>query len=740
MHTQAAAILAIAIGATLPSCAQNQALVSGGGLGKVVVYRNGVAYYERRARVPGRDLKLTVPAEQIDDFLKSLTIRDAASGKSLPVSFPSRGQERSGGLVDMAVRLPANAPSEVILTYITESPAWKPSYRISMTSDDEVELEAWAIVDNTSGETWNEVTIGVGSSSALSFRYDLWSIRDVRRETLSQKDRFAVAPPQGASPHQEVTEKAKVVTMITEEQMNKPTGHPNADMRDDGDGDEDSGDSIEAIVDSAQPAPSPSNVGSVVVESRSTGRGAARATRAKTRARNAARKERSLRKARAKSERDEAKRRFDRNKRQTDQLAARLKKSKDIIVIEGSARGGESSPDDRALDRANTMRNELIRRGVEPGRLKVKSLGVVEGRPAGVQLVAEDNPKADPNNASGAPGQLAPVGESHFQSSTPITLERGTSTMVSVLKQRTKGTIVYLYDAESERGNSDFAFRAVRLENPSDNTLEAGPVTVYGEGRFIGEGLTDPIPPRSAALIPFALDRQVIVERKSDRREQISGLVKISRGTVSAAMHHVRDTELKVTNRSHEPVTVFVRHTVGSGWELLDSPKFERLGRAHLFPVTLAAGKTKTVKIREGTPISRTLDLRSNETLDLVEAFLTDSSQHAELASQMKPLMALHREMHDHRAAIATLREQMADYRTRMDELHVQIVSLKMVKSGGKLTKHLNQKLREISEAVQKATLDVVEHQQHLMLTRVKFQDAVSEVTLAPIKKAVAGN
>src|SRR5262249_51365430 len=43
-------------------------------LGRVVVYRNGVAYFERNADVVDNTLKLSVPADKVDDFLRSLTV------------------------------------------------------------------------------------------------------------------------------------------------------------------------------------------------------------------------------------------------------------------------------------------------------------------------------------------------------------------------------------------------------------------------------------------------------------------------------------------------------------------------------------------------------------------------------------------------------------------------------------------------------------------------------------------
>src|SRR6476659_6369661 len=169
-------------------------------LGRVVVYRNGVAFYEREAQVVGGHLQVKVPRDRVDDFLKSLTVVDAHTGNPVPVSFP-RQEGDDGGNVSMSLELPTNAPADLKLTYVTEAPAWKPSYRIVVGQNDKVMLEGWAIVDNTSGEDWKNVLVGVGSSSALSFRFDLWSVRQVQRETLHADESFAVAPPNGVSPY-----------------------------------------------------------------------------------------------------------------------------------------------------------------------------------------------------------------------------------------------------------------------------------------------------------------------------------------------------------------------------------------------------------------------------------------------------------------------------------------------------------------------------------------------------------
>src|SRR5258705_2354462 len=133
---------------------------SNAALGKVVVYRNGVAYFERYAALHGSQLKLRVPSERLDDLLKSLTVVDARSGKPVPVSFPTL--EHVGDQVEIAIQLPKPAPTDLKISYVTESPAWKPSYRLKLSKKGPARLEAWAVVDNVSGADWDRVTAGVG--------------------------------------------------------------------------------------------------------------------------------------------------------------------------------------------------------------------------------------------------------------------------------------------------------------------------------------------------------------------------------------------------------------------------------------------------------------------------------------------------------------------------------------------------------------------------------------------------
>jgi len=710
-------------------------------LGRVVVYRNGVAYYERRATVTGGTLTVSVPRDRVDDFLKSLTVVDAISKQPLPVSIP-RQQADDGAYLVMKLQLPSKDKADVVLTYVTESPAWKPSYRVVVGTNGKVMLEGWAIVDNTSGEDWKGVLVGVGSSSALSFRYDLWSVRQVQRETLQAEERFAIAPPTGISPYGPAGEAGggeAVVAELDDGEIRRPEGHP---------------ENKTAPRVSNTPPPAPISTASVggatrgdswggddederggyavndsTSSSKSGGRPRTRVS-GKSGKRSVAMKP---------ADPSPDKERLNDARVQTGDakmknLSQQLIKSNKTIVIEGYAdanRGGDGKR--RASDRANIVRNQLIDQGVAPGRIKVVTK-VEPNQQERVRLVAQASaPEEQKPGQTQQKGEVAasPVGESHFASPTPMTVERGASAMVSMVRKETEGEVVYLYDAESVRGNDQFAFRAVRFRNPTDSTLETGPVTVYGNERFIGEGLTEPIPPKASAVVPYALDRQIVIERNDGDENKISRLVTLQRGILTAQVQHIRRKKLTITNRMNAPAKVFIRHTVNKGWTLLDAPSdFERVGDAHLFFVTLKPHEVRPVEIAEATPMERTLDLNADVTLEMMKVYVEAPEGGKELKDQLKKLLGVHRNLIDLATEQDSLRRRLGDYKERMDELHAQIVTLQAVKTGNDLMSHLKTKMKDISNRVQKTTISIVDQEEKMMLARVQFQDMLAELSL----------
>jgi hypothetical protein len=674
----------------LAGCASTTSFVKSDNttLGRVVIYRNGVAYFERTALVDSDVLRLAVPGDKIDDFLKSLTVTDLSTGLPAPVGFPNTGPT-DDGLTQMQIRLSGAAPHKLQLTYVTEAPSWKPSYRVVLGKDNKVEFQGWAVVDNTSGEDWEKVKLGVGSSSALSFRFDLRSVRTVQRETLHSSDLFAQAPPMGGAAYGSPQTAPRVVSEMSDETIAMNADRPTIALAE----------ASKAIV-----------MGAPDARKAKSGRGSAVSA----------------------APAPAAKPSLSPPGGDVVALANRLRSSQNQIVVEGYADDNERDKSGASMARANKVREQLINNGVDPSRVVAVAQGAQAGRRAGVRIVEAPVVKKEEQQKDGkaAPEVLEPIGTSHFESPTSMSIARGTSAMISIFKTTAEGEVVYVYDPESARGNARFAFKAVRIKNPTESVLESGPVTVFGEGRFIGEGLAEPIPAKSVAFVPFALDRQISVEEKDAERDDISRIVAVQRGVMQTRVQHVRKVSYKLVSRMDEPAAVYVRHTVRPGYEIVKPKATDKIGAASLFRVTMPPHGTVDFALEEATPVERTLDIRSPSDMTAVRAYLTSDRAEEPLKTQLSALAKLQQEIGNDEQRIQTVREQMEAYRVRTNELHAQIVTLRLVKTGGAIMKSLEKKLSEMSDRVSKATIDLASLEEALLLKRIKLQDGIAELTI----------
>ncbi len=701
-------------------------------LGRVVVYRNGVAYFERYAEINGDSLRLSVPGDKIDDFLKSLTVTDTTTGKPAPIAYPTQGsafvgnelnqqnqqvQNAMSGMVSMEIQLQGPKPHKLLLSYVTEAPSWKPSYRISLGKEGKMKLEGWAIVDNTSGEDWTKVKLGVGSSSAMSFRFDLRSIRMVQRETLQTNDLFAQAPPMGGSSFAGVPMPGgggkRVVAELDDARL------ATANIRDE---------ERQAMDLESRAAPAkPKTTTGTTFGGLGGGRGAAAPTAPQ-------RESKPMPQQQAPRPDTSG----------LDRLASQYRGTRKQVVVEGWADSRDGDKYSASLERANRAREKLIRSGLDPSQVVAVGNGMQNGRAGGVSIVeAPDAPQAGQGQAATEKPPTAegnePIGKSYFESQTSMSVPKATSAMVSILSTETEGGFVYLYDPEGARGNAMYPFRTVRLKNPTNSVLESGPVAVFGEDGFIGEGMSDPIPAKSFAFVPFALDRQIVVERKDDTRDAIARILTVQRGVFSTEIKHTRKKMLSLTNRMQEKATVYIKHSVAAGYKLTKAPTSqERMGESYLFKIEVPAGANVNVDIEEETPVFKSTDIRSSVGMEMVRAYLTTSAVTGKIKESVTKLLDLQKEMGNLEQRITTIREQMNEYRNRMDELHAQIVTLKLVKSGGPLMQSLEKKMQDVSDRLSKSTIDLVAIQEKLMLARISFQDGVSELSLETEAQATA--
>jgi hypothetical protein len=234
---------------------------------RVVLYRNGVAYFERSGQVSGDELHFGVRQSEVGDFLSSLTVVERTAGGVSSVSFdvpeppppappieplvseeedaqiapPPVPEEPDDPRVDVTLRLRGEHEHEMMVAYVVGSPIWRPSYRVVLDDDDAL-LQAWAVVQNTSGEDWRDVELSLTTGTPIAFRSDLGTpvtperpqitdTGDVVMAVPTSETALAQAPPPAPPAAEPVADYAEGEEMALEEEQSRGDGRARGPAR-----------------------------------------------------------------------------------------------------------------------------------------------------------------------------------------------------------------------------------------------------------------------------------------------------------------------------------------------------------------------------------------------------------------------------------------------------------------------------------------------------------------------------
>ena len=87
----------------------------------------------------------------------------------------------------MTLTATGSGEREIFVSYISEVPVWKSTYRVLMPEKpgEKALLQGWAVVDNTIGEDWNEVELSLVAGSPQSFVQNISQPYYVRRPEIA---------------------------------------------------------------------------------------------------------------------------------------------------------------------------------------------------------------------------------------------------------------------------------------------------------------------------------------------------------------------------------------------------------------------------------------------------------------------------------------------------------------------------------------------------------------------------
>jgi hypothetical protein len=196
-----------------------------------------------------------------------------------------------------------------------------------------------------------------------------------------------------------------------------------------------------------------------------------------------------------------------------------------------------------------------------------------------------------------------------YELAAPVTIHKNESAMVPILQQDLPAEHVTLWSEQEPT-----PLRAVWLENTSKLTLDSGSFSIFESGEFAGEGLLDPIHPGEKRLLSYAADQAVRVKVTARTGDRTIQHLSLHKGVVVETHMNVNSETYSATNSADVDRMVLVEHPRhDNGWKLDNGLKAEETTPGlYRFKVPVAAHATAKLEVRERGPEYVSVDLRNN--------------------------------------------------------------------------------------------------------------------------------
>lgn len=582
----------VAAAMPLLGCARGPDVESALALKRVVIYRNGVGYYERHGHVEEPEVAFKVRTERIGDFLATLAVMEQGGSSVRSAAFPVDIDKKKDQVDDEeeeetddeampppdarygfpiqppqhpkkkkkkkddreTVRLTLDGNEhDLVVGYVAETPVWRPSYRLVIGKpgaggkEPTADLQAWGIVQNQSGEDWKGVKLTLVAGAPLAFQATLDKPVIPQRPVVTDQGEVIGSLPQTET------------TLASMAPPPPPPPPPGAYGYGEGGQGED-GPTLDGLLAEAEAAPA-----------------------------------------------DEA-----------DMPMGGMAMKRPMSA---------SQPMKKSADRARSM-------GANYGG------GYPGPAPAPVYRPEPGVVPSGPRNVSALAAVAVEGGTTRYDLPFAVDIPNKSATMVLLLAQRVPGEANFLFAPDGGVSASfSHPFRVARFTNNTKGMLEKGPIAVFDDGAFLGQGMVDPLPPGAIATVPFALERGIAVSTDRTQDELSARLAKIEGGQMYIERDYVYHTKYSISNGTDFEARTLVKHPRNPGTRLENPPKGteDNIGTGTaLVPFVTPKHGNNTLDVEERRSFSRQVDVLSNLADDAVKAYMQDSRADKGIVAELK--------------------------------------------------------------------------------------------------------
>jgi hypothetical protein len=316
-----------------------------------------------------------------------------------------------------------------------------------------------------------------------------------------------------------------------------------------------------------------------------------------------------------------------------------------------------------------------------------------------------------------------------------VTIPDKSTTMVMLADRRVPGEMVALYAPDGGVPESTtHPFRVARFVNKTGGLVERGPLAIFAEGAFSGQGMTDPLPEGATATVPFGIDRRIAVEVSRESRDEGARLYHVEAGALTISRDLVSLTKYKLRNGAELPAKMLIKHPRLGGARMKGFPggTEDNVGTGSaLVPFQVAGRATTELVLDERQQTTRTVDWLSPLADEAVKGYLADRRADPIIAGQLKSAWDVRRGLVTAAAERQKLSAEDTDLRRATEETRANLKALEKNSAAGDLRAKLTNRLASDSARLDVVGKRMIEVDLKINETQILFSEAIRSVKLA---------
>ncbi|MDW8215050.1 MAG: hypothetical protein RMJ55_15960 [Roseiflexaceae bacterium] len=247
----------------------------------------------------------------------------------------------------------------------------------------------------------------------------------------------------------------------------------------------------------------------------------------------------------------------------------------------------------------------------------------------------------------------------------PVSVARGRSAMVPIVSRRLDGRKELLYNA---RKLPRHPVASLRVLNETGLTLERGPVTVVERGDYAGEAVLPFTRAGAEMIVAYAVELGVTITEERHTQRTTAGL-SFHKEYVVFEEWDVRQTCYRITSTLPDAVDIVIEQERLAGYDLFDTPApTEEAHNVARWPVRCLPGVETVFTVSERRKTSRYEEVRKLD-MHRLQSFLSDKYLDGATFRALERILSLYDQIAKHQNTLQEIDRERKDILARQQQI-----------------------------------------------------------------------